>query len=150
MDRCDLDANLPRRSRLRLVIVPVLAALVVAAQASASEPTLRLVGQHHGHVTVIFALGGLAYAAEIQVAVSPRVGSDGAFPRANVRLRERMAARRNPATGLWRWTTKHALPPGRYYVQVSGVDVGLTSCIPRGSNCLQQWSNVRKVLVPRR
>jgi len=137
-------------SRLRLAIVPILAALVLVAQASAREPTLRSVRQHDGHLTVIFALGGLAYAAEVEVAVSPRVASDGAFPPANVRLRERMAARTNPATGLSRWTTRRALSPSTYYVQVSGVDVGVTSCIPRRSNCLQQWSNVRKVVVPRR
>ncbi|MGB2953847.1 MAG: hypothetical protein WBB74_10740 [Gaiellaceae bacterium] len=144
-----MDGVISTMNGLRLAALPMLAALVLAAPASASEPTLRSVRQHDGHITAIFALGGLAYAAEIQVAVSSRVVSDGAFPRVNVRLRERMAPRKNAATRLWRWTTRHRLTPGSYYVQVSGVDVGATSCIPRGSDCLQQWSNVRKVVVPR-
>jgi type II secretory pathway pseudopilin PulG len=37
--------------------------------------------------------------------------------------------------------------PGRYWVRVSGVDVGETSCVPRLSDCLAQWSNVLAVTV---
>jgi hypothetical protein len=80
--------------------------------------------------------------------VKPKVGLSGAFLR-GVRLREHIAAAR---TRVIRWRTREALPPGRYYVHVSTIDLaGVTDCFPlaAGADCAQMWSNVLRVVVPR-
>jgi hypothetical protein len=50
-----------------------------------------------------------------------------------------------------RWRTRKLLPPGRYYVHVSTIDLaGVTDCFPRPrADCPQTWSNVLRVVVPR-
>ena len=47
--------------------------------------------------------------------------------------------------------TREALPPGRYYVHVSTIDLaGVTDCFPRaGADCAQMCSNVLRVVVLR-
>jgi hypothetical protein len=49
------------------------------------------------------------------------------------------------ATG-YRARTRHTLPPGRYYVQVSGT-VLITDCTPH-KPCPIRWSNMRRVRIP--
>ena len=45
----------------------------------------------------------------------------------------------------YRMRTRHTLGTGRYYVQVSGVVVGL-DCTPK-KPCQTDWSNVRRVVI---
>ncbi len=114
--------------------------LVAATLAAAAGPQLRSATALHGHVVVAFTLGGLVAPGELRVATSPRM-----LP-ASVRLHERIAARPD-ANGIVRWLSRHALPPGAYYVRVSGLEESATSCLPRGQECLQEWSNVLRVVV---
>jgi hypothetical protein len=46
----------------------------------------------------------------------------------------------------YRWRTRHRVRPGRYYVQVSGIVLGL-DCTPH-KPCPIGWSNVPRVVVP--
>ncbi len=125
-----------------LLLLLALASLVVPAGASADGPQLRSARAVGRHVEVVFSLGGLARASQIQIAAGP-----GRFSTGAVRLSERIAAAPNASTGLVRWRTRQALRPGRYWVRISAVDAGETSCTPKLSDCLAQWSNVLPVTV---
>ena len=127
-----------------MLLLLVLAALAVPAAASADGPRLRSTHAVNGHVEVVFSLGGLVRASQIQIAAGP---ANGRFAAGAVRLRERIAAAPDAATGLVRWRTKGTLRPGHYWVRVSGVDAGETGCTPKLSDCLAQWSNVLPVTV---
>ena len=132
----------------------VLGLALVAMGASVStaaspEPVLLSVTQEHRHIVASFTLGEFA-PGQIQIATRLRMSPSGAFLRANVKLRETVAAQPEPATGLVRWRTRAALPARTYYVQVSGFETGgVTSCKPGLLGCLslQHWSNVRRVVV---
>ena len=126
-----------------LLLLLALAALVVPAGASADEPQLRSAHAVGRHVEVVFSLGGLVHASQIQIAAAP----GGRFAAGALRLSERIAAAPDASTGLVRWRTRGTLRPGRYLVRVSAVDAGETSCTPRYSDCLAQWSNVLSVTV---
>jgi hypothetical protein len=127
----------------RMLVLLALVALAVPAGASAGAPRLRSAHAVGRHVEVVFSLGGLARASKIQIAA----GTGGRFAPGAIRLSEWIAAAPNAATGLVRWRTRGTLRPGRYWVRVSGVDAGETSCMPRLSDCLAQWSNVLAVTV---
>jgi hypothetical protein len=125
------------------------AILMLAAPglAASGAPVLRSVTQVHRHVVVRFTDADLQPWL-IQVAVSRAADANGAFLSTNVRLRERITARPNPATGLVRWRTRKALPPRVYYVEVSGIESGgVTQCPPQHHNCLVHWSKARRVRV---
>ena len=115
--------------------------------AASGAPVLHSVTQVHRHVIVRFTAPDLQPWL-IEVAVSRAVDSDGAFLSKNVRLRERITTRPNPATGLVRWRTRKALPPRVYYVEVSGIETGgVTQCPPQHHNCLVHWSTARRLRV---
>ncbi len=126
-----------------LLFLLALAVLAVPAAASANGPRLRSAHAAGRHVEVVFSLGGLARASQIQVAA----GTGGRFAPGAIRLSERIAAAPNATTGLVHWRTRGTVKPGRYLVRVSGVDTGETSCTPKLSDCLAQWSNVLAVTV---
>ncbi len=126
-----------------MLLLLALAALVVPARASADGPQLRSARAVGRHVEVVFSLGDLVRASRIQIAAGP--GSR--FTTGALRLSERIAAAPNAATGLVRWRTQGTLRPGRYWVRVSAVDAGETSCTPKLSDCLARWSNVLPVTV---
>jgi hypothetical protein len=84
-----------------------------------------------------------------RVATRPARGSDGALLLRNVKLSEAIRAQADPATGLVHWRSRGALRPGEYYVQVSGVDSGVTSCIPVRATCGLTWSKVVRLRIPR-
>jgi hypothetical protein len=126
-----------------MMFLLALAALAVPAAASADGPRLRSVHAVGRHVEVVFSLGGLARASQIQIAAA----TSSRFAPGAVRLSERIAAAPNATTGLVRWRTRGTVKPGRYWVRVSGVDTGETSCTPKLSDCLAQWSNVLAVTV---
>lgn len=133
------------RSRNAAVAVAAFAVALPASFAAASPvPYLRSVGVQHRHVIAVIALDDLA-PDHIAVAAGPKTGADGAFVRANVLFTETLRVTRI-ASG-YRATTRHRLRPGRYYAQVSGLIVGL-DCAP-ARPCREQWSNVRRVVVPR-
>lgn len=121
--------------------------LLSAAAAMADEPVLQTAKAVGGHVAVTFSLRDDLLPGQIVVAVNGETTPTGAFPRATVRLRERIAASPNSA-GLVRYATRKKLRPGTYYVEVSGIeDGGVTDCFPPGSICLEHWSNVRRVVM---
>ena len=130
-----------------MLLLLALAALAIPAGASADGPRLRSAHAVGGHVEVIFSLGGLVRASQIQIASGPRPGPGGRFSPGTVRLTERIAAAPDAATGIVRWRTRGTLRPGRYWVKVSGVDSGETGCTPKLSDCLAQWSNMLPVTV---
>lgn len=135
-------STLTRRS-----FVAALAALCVATSASAAapQPFLRSVTASRGHVVAVFTRDDLA-PGKIVVAVSPETGPGGSFLRQSIRMQEPIA-RETRVRGGYRVRTRHALRPGRYYVQVSGVVIGL-DCTPV-KPCPVHWSNVRRVAVRR-
>jgi hypothetical protein len=127
-------------------LVAALAALVLTAiSAASSPPTLRTVAASRGHIVVTFSLGNLA-PGRIRVAVRRATTPDGMLLAANVRLTESLRARKT-ASGRWRARTRHTLKPRVYYVQVSGIVIAL-DCTPK-KPCPQDWSNVRRVRIPR-
>jgi hypothetical protein len=105
------------------------------------------VAQSRGHVLVTFALGDLTAAAEARVSTRAAVGADGALLRTNVKLREAIHTQVDGA-GVVHWKSHGTLRPGVYYVQVAGVNSGVTSCIPVRATCGLQWSNVKRLRIP--
>jgi hypothetical protein len=134
--------------RIRAVLVLAAAAFGSAclpgASASSTAPYLRSLSVSSRHVIAVFRLGELA-PGRILVAVRPQRMSSGEFVKANVRLDEVLRATKT-ATGFHA-RTRHALRPGRYYVEVSGLVVGV-DCTPK-KPCPARWSNVRRVRIRR-
>src|SRR5918911_2819148 len=107
-----------------IVAIAALGAAISGGIAAATpQPYLRSVAAHRRHVVAVFTLGDLA-PGKILVAISSARGANGALLARNVRLQESIANATRVAGGL-RIQTRHALRPRRYYVQVSGVVVGL-------------------------
>jgi hypothetical protein len=100
-----------------------------------------------GHIAVTFTVGDLVPGL-IEVGTGVKQGAPGGRRVSHVVLRERVSAQPSPDTGLVRWRTHKGLTTGTYRVQVSGlITDGVTSCLPRGTDCTQRWSNVRRVVV---
>jgi hypothetical protein len=134
----------------RLAFVWLLAAIGTGSAAGALQevvPSLRTVTTSRGHVSVTFTVGELAPGL-IEVGTGVKQGRSGARLVSHVVLRERVTTQPSPDTGLVAWRTHKALPAGTYRVQVSAlITDGVTSCLPRGTDCTQRWSNVRRVVV---
>jgi hypothetical protein len=129
--------------RIRPVLLAAAALAVTGVSASASTlPYLRSVSAANRHVVAFVRLGELA-PGRILVAVSPRTSRSGKFVNANVRLDEPLRMTKT-ARGL-RARTRHALRPGRYYVAVSGLVLGV-DCLPT-KPCPPTWSNVRRLII---
>ena len=133
-----------KSSQVLLAAAALSAAFVTAVSAASRVPYLRSAVSSSRHVVVIYALGDLT-PGRILVATRAQSLPNGKFVKANIRLNEPLTGKKI-ASGL-RMRTRHALPPGRYYVQVSGVVVGL-DCTPH-KPCQSDWSNVRRVQVRR-
>jgi hypothetical protein len=121
-------------------------ALLTGVSGAAPLPYLRSVGASGGHVVAVFDSGDLA-PLHVAVASSPRTSLGGGFVRANVRLREAIGNPGHIGAALVA-RTRHALPPGRYWVEVSARPVDV-DCVPL-KPCFERWSNVRPLVVPRR
>jgi hypothetical protein len=122
-------------------------ALASAGVALAGEPTLRTAEASKGHVVVTFLPGDLLPGV-IAVATRAARTADGGFLQANVRLRERITAKADPATGIMRFRTRGTISRGTYYVAVSGfLQDPPPSCVPIRSHCAERWSNVRYFVV---
>jgi hypothetical protein len=124
----------------------VTALFLVALAAAGTIPNLRSVSSQRHHVVAVFALDDLA-PGEIAVSSRLRTTRSGAFFASDVRLREWMAPQ-TQANGLARWDTRHTLRPGTYYVEISGI-VTETDCKPGLHPCREDWSNIRRLVVPR-
>jgi len=133
-----------KSSKVLLVAAALGATFVAAVSAASPVPYLRSAVAGNRHVVVIYSLGDLT-PGRILVATRAQRLPSGKFVTANIRLSEPLTGKKI-ASGL-RMRTRHALPPGRYYVQVSGVVVGL-DCTPH-KPCQSDWSNVRRVQVRR-
>lgn len=116
--------------------------LLGSSSAASSLPHLSSATSHRRHIVVTFALGDLA-PGRLVVASSPKTEPNGAFVKTNVRLDEQLAPKKT-ATG-YRARTAHRLAKGRYWVEVSGVVIGV-DCTPR-KPCRTDWSNPRRVRV---
>jgi hypothetical protein len=128
-----------------LAAAALAAAAVTGVSASASTlPYLRSVSASNRHVVAFVRLGDLA-PGRILVAVSPQTSRSGKFLNANVRLDEPLRMTKT-GRGL-RARTRHTLRPGRYYVQVSGLVLGV-DCLPT-KPCPPDWSNVRRAVIRR-
>ncbi|MGZ4382701.1 MAG: hypothetical protein ACXVZ3_14910 [Gaiellaceae bacterium] len=113
-----------------------------SAAAATSLPHLNSAVSHRRHVVVTFTLGDLA-PGHIVVASHPKTQPNGAFVKANVVLDEPLKATKT-AHGF-RARTAHRLAKRRYWVEVSGVVVGV-DCTPH-KPCRTDWSNSRRVTV---
>jgi hypothetical protein len=132
-----------RRLAVPALIAALAAAVLTVASAAAQLPDLRTATAKRGHVIVTYGLGELV-PGRILVAVRPKTTANGRFAAANVRLSEPL--RSVKTSNGYRARTRHTLPPGRYYVQVSG-SVLLTDCT-KLKPCPTRWSNVRRVRIP--
>jgi hypothetical protein len=112
------------------------------ASAATTLPHLNSATSSKRHVVVTFALGDLA-PGNIVVASRAKTQPSGAFVKANVVLDEPLKPTKT-TTG-YRARTTHRLHKGRYWVEVSGVVVGV-DCTPH-KPCGTDWSNSRRVTV---
>ena len=132
---------------LSWVALPIAVALVTTSAGLDRQPTLRTAGAAGEHIVVTFSTGDLV-PGEVAVAVAPSRTASGGFPRANLRLIERITATTSGPTGTVRFRTHGTVHQGVYYVAVSGfVQEPPPSCIPITSHCTERWSNVRRVVV---
>ena len=124
------------------------AVLLTGISTAASSVYLRSAKASRGHVVAVFSLGVAGDLApdHIAVASAPQIQANGSFVSRNLKFQEAVS---NPSTvsGGYSVRTQHRLRPGRYYVKVSGVVVGL-DCTPH-KPCKELWSNARRVVVPR-
>jgi hypothetical protein len=138
-----------RRRSTALALAALGAALLTGISTASSAPYLRSATASRGHVVAVYALGiaeGDLQPGRIAVAVSAKTQTDGSFVPANVRVQEAISSPTRVGSG-YRVRTQHKLRPGRYYVKVSGVVLGL-DCTPH-KPCRELWSNARRVVIPR-
>lgn len=132
--------------------VVVAVALGCVASATAKDlPILRSATVQSRHVVVHIEISD-ARPVQLMVANRSAVGVDGALTAKNVRVRETIRLAPPAAMGVVRWQSRTKLAPGTYFVQVMAVEAGggITDC-PKSKflhNCLDRWSNVRKIVVP--
>lgn len=110
-------------------------------------PILRSATVQHGHVVLRVAV---ADERPVQLTVSSRLAVDpnGALTGQYVRLREPVQLGPSADTGVAQWESRAALAPGVYFVQVTAVSTGgVTDCPRFLRNCLDHWSNVRRIVV---
>jgi hypothetical protein len=131
-----------KSSQVLLAAAALGAAFVTTVSAASSVPNLRSAVARNRHVVVVYSLGDLL-PGRILVATRAQTVPNGKLLKANVRLNEQLTGTK-VANG-YRMRTRHTLGTGRYYVQVSGVVVGL-DCTPK-KPCKTDWSNVRRVDV---
>ena len=131
-----------KTSKVLVAAAALVAAFANTVSATSPVPNLRSATARSRHVVVVYSLGELA-PARILVATRATTEPNGRFVTANIRLNEPLTGTK--LAGGYRMRTKHALRAGRYYVQVSGVVVGL-DCTPK-KPCKTDWSNVRRVTV---
>ena len=131
-----------KSSQVLLAAAALGAAFVTTVSAASSVPNLRSAVARNRHVVVVYSLGDLL-PGRILVATRAQTAPNGKLLRANVRLNEQLTGTK-VANG-YRMRTRHTLGTGRYYVQVSGVVVGL-DCTPK-KPCQTDWSNVRRVVI---
>jgi len=139
-----------RRRSTALGLAALAAALLTGISAASSSPTLLSAKPSHGHVVAVFTLGDTESSdlvpGHIAVATAPSQQATGSFAPADVRFQESVSSPTRVATG-YRIRTQHKLRPGRYWVKVSGVVIGL-DCTPH-KPCKELWSNARRVIIPR-
>ncbi len=131
-----------KSSQVLLAAAALGAAFVTTVSAASSVPNLRSAVARNRHVVVVYSLGELL-PGHILVATRAQTGPNGKLLKANVRVNEQLTGTK-VANG-YRMRTRHTLGTGRYYVQVSGVVVGL-DCTPK-KPCQTDWSNVRRVVI---
>ena len=122
--------------------------LLAGGSAAVSQPYLRSATSRARHVVVVYTMAiGDQAPSRIAVASRPATGRGGAFLDKNVLFREPLSATNRVGLSAYRMRTRHTLRPGRYYVQVSAMVIGL-DCTPK-KPCPTRWSNIRRVKVPR-
>ena len=131
-----------KSSQVLLAAAALGAAFVTTVSAASSVPNLRSAVARNRHVVVVYSLGELL-PGHILVATRAQTAPNGKLLKANVRLNEQLTG--TTVANGYRMRTRHTLGTGRYYVQVSGVVVGL-DCTPK-KPCQTDWSNVRRVVI---
>ncbi|HEX7309539.1 MAG TPA: hypothetical protein VF232_00035 [Gaiellaceae bacterium] len=135
---------------VRAAFVATCALLLTGVASAASTPYLKSTAASRGHVVAVFTQGSAetddSVPSHIAVATKAATQYNGSFIPANVRVSESMSNVTRTAAGL-RARTVHKLKPGRYYVKVSTIAIGL-DCTPK-LPCKELWSNARRVVIPR-
>jgi len=138
--------------RLGIALAAAAAAALVAAAADGAAvrpgaPQLLRASTSDNHVVAFARFAQGATPRLIEVARSRRLAGPGFVE--GIVLRERISVVPTPS-GVVRVVTRGRIPSGRYWVAVSSVDVGLTSCMPlkpgRG-DCLSEWSTAVRLTV---
>lgn len=133
------------RTLLAGVVVATALGTVCSAVAGPS-PILRSATVVDRHVVLELAVSDLR---PIELTVSKRrtLAPDGAFLARNVRLQETIQLPVTAASVV-RWQSTQALRPGVWFVQVKAVETGgVTDCPKFLRNCLEHWSNIRRIVV---
>jgi hypothetical protein len=135
----------------RTLFAGVVGAVAFASVGSATGdqlPILRSATVDARHVVLQVAVADVR---PVQLAVATRraVDGNGALVAKNVRLRETIQLIPPVSTGVVRWRSRMTIAPGIYFVQVMAVESGggLTDCPKFLRNCLDHWSNVRRIVV---
>jgi hypothetical protein len=119
----------------------------MAAPATVQLPILRSATVRYRHVVLKVVVGDVRpveFIAATSRAVDP---TTGALVQANVKLRESITLA-PAAAGVVRWRSMRVLRPGVYFVQLKAVVTGgVTDCPHFQRDCLDHWSNVRRVIV---
>jgi hypothetical protein len=129
----------PMRIRAMLAAAPLVAAGLVlsfSSVASAAPPILLSVGQVARHPTATWSLPPAASLVRIEVAISPDVGSDGAFFSENVKASDFLSDDAQTT-----WTDTDQIDGGTYFVHVGALDLACVSC---GT----EWSAPLELVVP--
>lgn len=109
-------------------------------------PILRSATADHHHLVVRITVSDLT-PVDLIAANRRTVDRSGALLDTNIRLRERIKPGAE-ANGILRYRSRKTLKPGSYYVQVLAIDTsGVTDCPHTQPNCLQHWSDIRRVLI---
>jgi hypothetical protein len=137
-------------ARMLLAGAVVAVALGGVASATGKElPILRSATVQGHHVVVQVAVGDVR-PVQLTVATGRAVDGGGALIPKNVRVRETIQLVPPVTNGVVSWQSRTTLTPGTYFVQVVAVESGggITDCPKFLRNCLDRWSNVRRIVVP--
>jgi hypothetical protein len=122
----------------------------VAVAAAAQLPILRSATVVKRHVVIQVVVGDVR-PTQLTVSTRRTVDAYGALAASYVRLRDPIQLAPS-STGIVAWQSPQRVAPGTYFVQVAAVEVdtgGITDCPPKLMRmCLDQWSNVRRIVVP--
>jgi hypothetical protein len=124
---------------LTALVSGVIVAALLPSTARAAPPVLLSVGQIQGHPQATWSLPPGVTAQVLEIATSPLTGSDGAFFFENVEIFDLLEDTQTS------YTSSRRLPPGAYYVHLSGLD---EPCFYSGACPVREYSSILPLTIP--